>query len=66
MNQTPNQQQISISVESQIMNADPHLGTEPHSRAELQIHAKVELQNEEDAYSNSEVSTHGRNVETYE
>ena len=35
MNQTPNQQQISISAESQIMNAGTQLGTESHSGAEL-------------------------------
>ena len=46
------------------MNVELHLGTESHSRAKLQTYA--ELQNEEDAHSNSEVSTHGRNVETYE
>ena len=66
MNQTPNQQQISISVESQIMNGEPQSGNKSRSRAKLQTHVEAKLQNEEDAHSDSEIRTHGRNAETYE
>ena len=66
MNQTPNQQQISISAESQIMNARTQVGTESHLGAELLTQAEAELQNGEGVHSDSEVSAYGRNVETYE
>ena len=35
VNQTPNQQQISISAESQTMNVELHSGTKSHLGAEL-------------------------------
>ena len=48
-NQVGNQQQVSISIESQPVNA--------------KLQSEVELQNEENAHSDSEISTHERDVE---
>ena len=52
------------------MNAELHSGTESRLGAELQTHAKLqsgaELQIEENAHSDSEVSTYGRDAKTYE
>ena len=45
-NQIGNQQQVSISAESQPVNA--------------KLHSDVELQNEGNAHSNSEINTHER------
>ena len=44
------------------MNVELHLGTEPPSRIELHLGAK--LQNEENVHSNSEISTYGRDAKT--
>ena len=48
-NQVVNQQQISITTESQFVNA--------------KLHSNVELQNEENAHFDSEIRTHERDVE---
>ena len=48
-NQVGNQQQILVSTELQPLN--------------VELHSDVKLQNEENAHSNSEVSTHERDVE---
>ena len=50
------------------MNAKLYSGIELQSRTKLhsgvELHLTIELQNEENAYSNFEISTHGRDVET--
>ena len=48
-NPIANQQQASVSFESQPMN--------------VELHSEDELQNEENVHSDSEVSTHGRDAE---
>ena len=48
-NQVGNQQNVSVSVESQPLN--------------VELHSEDKLQNEENAHSNSEISTHERDVE---
>ena len=49
-NQVVNQQKVSIIAESQLVN--------------VELHLDAELQNEENAHSNFETSTHERDVET--
>ena len=53
-NQATNQQQVSVTSESHLMNVELHLGTEPHSN--------VELQNKVNAHSDFEISVHKRDV----
>ena len=48
-NQVEIQQQVSVITKSRLVN--------------VELHSDVELQNEENAHSNSEVSTHERDVE---
>ena len=68
MNQTANQQQVSIPAESQTINAELHSRTESHSGAKLQSNVELQsrdkLQIEENAHFDSEVSTYGRDTET--
>ena len=68
MNQTTNQQQVSIPAESQTVNVKLHSGTEPPPGTKLhlgvELHSGAELQNEENAHSNSKISTHGRDTKT--
>ena len=54
--------QVSIPIESQIVNVKLHSGTKLQSRTEL--HLGAELQNEENAHSNFDISKYGRDVET--
>lgn len=49
VNQVEIQQQVLVSVESQPVN--------------VELHSEAELQNEENAHFDSEISTHGRDVE---
>ena len=55
INQVANQQQVSVTAEMHTMNVELHLVTE--------LHSGVKLQNKVEAYSNSEISVHGRDVE---
>ena len=55
-NQVKNQQQVSITTESQFVNLKLHSRTKLHSGAKLQ--------NEENAHLHSEISTHGRDAKT--
>ena len=48
------------------MNGEPQSRTKSCSGVKLQTHVEAELQNEEDAHSDSEIRTHGRNAETCE
>ena len=49
VNQVETQQQVSVSAKSQPVN--------------VELHSEAELQNEEDAHFDSEISTHERDVE---
>ena len=49
VNQVRNQQQVSISIKSQLVN--------------VEFHSDIKLQNEGNTHSNSEISTHERDVE---
>ena len=53
-NQVGNQQQVLVTVKSHPVNL------KSNSRTEL--HSNVELQNEDEAHSNSEISVHERDV----
>ena len=55
VNQVANQQQVLVTAKLHTMNVKLHLGTEPHSDAELQ--------NETGVHSDSKVGVHERDVE---